>query len=556
MKKSTVFTVVLLLVMFSSLFTIEYIGQPFIIASQAVIDTSDVISNFMSETIQYVGENETYINNMTTGFSITIDGNLSDWDGAKHAEIYNTDIYFGYDSNYFYVAAQWDEESFDDDVSLWEKIGVDENGSVWEFIQGDDDQFAFGITSEDADADDLWIWTASTNRTNVYAYECNSTFYADSGTLPHIENEELDVDGFGLRPKFENDGVTKPNYETDPIGTQYWGWIPQTPTGSQTDVVVAADWNNTKEGHYTIEMIRLLNTGNPDDIVFDPTNLEDHQMFIGRNVNNPCYDMEMFLEDHTISDQNTPATLQFSKIPSIVDEMLIISGNASDDYARTRLKVHLSGWEDTHYGIRYRTIDINSHTGEWVYFFDYDEEEMPLGDWTVNVTLFPMYEDPIMIYQNITIEDNNPPIIDGVVDIGENFPYGVDIYDPIFMVTNGTLPITIGIRDDYYENVDLICELYWWKDDGVALMIPMTQFYPEGAIFTADMPILYEIDADNIYTYFISVWDGSLNKINTNYYTFNVYMGEETISAPGFGILIGLFGLTGAAFLLYKKFKK
>ena len=554
MKKSKIIAAVLLLAMFSSLFTVAQVGQPAINVTSTATEPIE-IQEFTPE-VEYVGTNESYINDLTA-YTIVADGALGDWAGAKHAVFNGIDLYFGYDASDFYVAAQWVDSSFDDEVNMWNKTGMDENGSVWEFLAGADDMFTFGISSAMADWADLWTWTASDNRTDPgYAYETNSTWHADGGTLPHIENEVADADGFGYLPLYENDGVTTPAYATDPNGTQYWGWIPVTPTGSQTDVVVDYDWNNTLVGGYTIEMIRPLDTLQADDIVFDPTNLTDHQIWIGKANKNDCDDMEIPLNAYDISDVNTPGTLQFSKMPAIAEETLVISGNASDDYAGTEVQVYLSGWDDTYGEGTYDIIDVDPLTGEWLYFFAYNVDDMPLGDWTVNVTLMAMYEDPIMIYQNVTIEDNEVPIIDGVVDIGDRYPDGVSINDSALIVNDYKLPISIGVRDNYFDVTELTCELYWWKDDGVALMIPMAQFYPGGPTYNCELPISYEVGVGNNYTYFISVWDGDLNKIDTDYYTFWVYLEEVTPPTPGFGILIGLFGLAGATFLLYKKFKK
>jgi hypothetical protein len=542
--------------MFSSLFTVAQVGQPAVMTQSATepVETQD----FTPEAKQYVGLNETYINDMT-GASISADGALGDWAGYVGDTFGGITLWYGYDASNFYVAAQWADSSFDDDVNLLNKTGKDENGSVFEVINGAEDMFAFGISSAKADWADVWVWTASENRTATgYAYECNATDFseADTGTLPHIMNWEEDGDGFGVRPIYDNAGTPIADWLSIANGTLFHGWLDQTPTGSQTDVFVGVDWNNTLVGGYTLEMVRPLNTMQADDIVFDPTNLTDHQIWFGKANKQDALSMDVPLTAYDIYDQNTPGTLQFSAIPDTVEDVLVISGNASDDYAGTVLEVYLSGWDDTYGAGTTDTIDIDPLTGEWLYFFSYNQDDMPLGDWTVNVTLYPMYEAPIEIYQNITIEDNAVPIIDGVVDIGERYPNGVSINDSALIVLDYKLPISIGVRDNYFDVEDLTCELYWYKDSGVALMIPMTQFFPGGPTYNCELPITYEEGVGNNYTYFISVWDGDLNKIDTEDFTFWVYLEEETVTTPGFGILMGLFGLAGAAFILYKKFKK
>ncbi len=53
--------------------------------------------------------------------------------------------------------------------------------------------------------------------------------------------------------------------------------ILRTPTGSQGDVEVALKWVN---GVYTLETKRVLDTGNADDVTFDPTTDERYLLSV------------------------------------------------------------------------------------------------------------------------------------------------------------------------------------------------------------------------------------------------------------------------------------
>ncbi|MCK5185348.1 MAG: hypothetical protein KAQ95_13645, partial [Candidatus Heimdallarchaeota archaeon] len=132
-------------------------------------------------------------------------------------------------------------------------------------------------------------------------------------------------------------------------------------------------------------------------------------------------------------------------------------------------------------------------------------------------------------------------------------------------VPNGTeyVPITVGASDNYqywvdgtgYTDKDMpTVYLFSWKGDDVALMTPMVQFSTGGTTFSANisLPAILAGETFN-YTYFVEVWDPENNKVTSVYHWF--IHGEITTTAPGFGILVGLFGLAGAVFIIYKKRK-
>lgn len=532
MKKSKILAAVLLLAMFSSLFTVVNVGQ--LGVTTVTAETNPIEDNtptFNSNAIQYLGENETFIQTVS---GIAADGDLADWAAYDHAIINGVDLYLGYDGDNVYVAAQWADATWDNSTNF-----VNKTATGWEILDGADDMLAIGF-SDDTDQD-IWVWTAS-NRTDVgFAYECNATWWNDTGIVAHVWNWN------GTHPVYDSYGSVISDYGAIPVKTHYKMWFEEPiATGSQTDVVVGWDYNKTKVGYYTVEMIRDLNTGGSDDMVLDfTTNLEDLSVWVGAENKQNCHNMEVGIVGYDIYDVNTPATLQFSVTPAIWRETCVISGNASDDYAGLELHVTITDWAS------YDTISIDPLTGEWLYFFGYNVDDMPLGDQTITVTLLPQYEDPIVLEQDTEFVDDEVPTIVGVVDIADR--YAADGGVP-----NDTLAvdITIGVTDNYWSNADLLCELYYFKDEGVPLMIPMTQASVGGPAFSCSLPLVYEIGAENNYTYFISVWDGNMNKIDSERHYFQVIYIPPVVTTPGFGILIGLFGLAGAAFILYKKFKK
>lgn len=532
MKKSKILAAVILLAMFSSLFTVVNVGQLGITSVSGEAPVEDVTPVYQPNAIQYLGENETFIQAVT---GMTQDGDLSDWATYAHGVFDGVDLYLGYDATHVWIAAQWADASYDWNTTNF----VNKTGTGWEILDGADDMFAIGF-SDDTDQD-VMIWTAS-NRTDIdLAYECNATWWNDTDTLAHVFNWN------GTHPLYDAYGSAIVDYASIAVDTKYPMWFGEpTATGSQANTDVDWDWNKTKEGYYTLEMSRLLDTGETDDMVLDfTTDLEDLSIWIGTENKQNCHDMVVGITDYDIYDNNEPAYLQFSVTQAVWDVACVISGNASDDYAGLELQISIDG------GDTYDTAGIDPLTGEWFYFFGYNDVDMPLGDTTITVTLVPQYEDPIVLERDTEFVDTEAPTIVGVVDIGAN-------YADQGGVPNDTLEveIIIGVDDNYDSTDNLLCELYYFKDDDVILMIPMTQFSVGGPTYSATLPLDYEIGADNNYTYFISVWDGEQNKIDSDRYYFQVIHVTTPVVTPGFGILIGLFGLAGAAFILYKKFKK
>jgi hypothetical protein len=532
MKKSKIFAAVILLAMFSSLFTVVNVGQLGITSVTGEAPVEDVTPIF-TPNVQYLGANETYIQ-LVSG--MTQDGDLSDWAAYDHDVFNGVDLYLGYDATHVWVAAQWADTTYDWNTTNFVNK-TDTN--AWEILDGADDMLAIGF-SDDTDQD-VWVWTASNRTDDGYAYECNATWYADGGTLPHVMNWN------GTHPEYDAYGSAILDYSVIPVNTQYSMWFADpTVTGSQNDVIVDYDWNKTKEGYYTLEMSRLLDTGEADDMVLDFTgDLSDLLVWVGTENQQDCHNMEVGITDYTLWDNNDPAYLQFSVTQAVWDEVCVISGNASDDYAGLDLQVSLDG------GTTYDSVGIDPLTGEWIYFFGYNPTDMPIGEQTITVTLVPKYDAPIVLEQDTEFVDTEAPTIVGIVDIGAN-------YADQGGVPNDTaeVEIIIGVDDNYDPTENLLCELYYFKDDDVILMIPMTQFSVGGPTYSATLPLVYEAGEPNNYTYFVSVWDGEMNKIDTDRYEFQVIYIPPPVVTPGFGILIGLFGLAGAAFILYKKFKK
>ncbi|NHJ41419.1 MAG: hypothetical protein FK731_15415 [Asgard group archaeon] len=533
MKKSKIFAAVLLLAMFSSLFTVVNSGQLGITVTGETSPVDDVAPTF-TPNVQYLGANDTYIQAVT---GMTQDGDLSDWSGYAHDFINGVDLYLGYDATHVWIAAQWADATYDwNTTNFVNKTAT----NTYAIVDGADDMLAIGFS--DDTMQDIFVWTASNRTDDGYAYECNATWIPDGGNLPHVMNWN------GTHPLYDAYLSSIGDYGAIAVGTMYSMWFADpTASSSQNDVSVDWDWNKTKEGYYTVEMSRLLDTTHADDIDLDFTgDLSDLSIWVGKENKQDCHDMEVGITEYNMWDNNDAAYLQFSVTQAIWDETCVISGNASDDFSGLELQVTITDW-----GSSYDTISIDPLTGEWIYFFGYNPDDMPIGEQTITVTLLPKYEAPIVLTRDTEFVDDEAPMIVGVVDIA-------DRYADQGGVPNDTLAvdITIGVQDNYWPNDDLLCELYYFKDEGVPLMIPMTQVSIGGPTFSCVLPLTYDPAAVNNYTYFISVWDGQMNKVDTEKHYFQVIYIPPAVTTPGFGILIGLFGLAGAAFILYKKYKK
>jgi hypothetical protein len=262
---------------------------------------------------------------------------------------------------------------------------------------------------------------------------------------------------------------------------------------------------------------------------------------------------------YQISTENEVPTFTFDTVPGLVTESFLISGTIYDDYLNFELTVYLIGW-DWSYGPGYNAqADYNHLTGEWYFMFIHNKWDMPTGEHEIIVTFDPKYDDPIVLNQTTTFDDIEDPIILGVVDLGTKYPYGV---------TNNSefVTVTVGVDDHYDITDDLTVHLYYYKDQGVALLIPMTQFASGGHSFLCDIPISYEPGYGNNYTYFIQVWDTSLNKATSEQYHFFVVPDSSippSLTGPTATISVGfhlieiiIIGLVSLSLMLYSIIRK
>ncbi|NHJ85501.1 MAG: hypothetical protein FK734_08565 [Asgard group archaeon] len=448
------------------------------------------------------------------GATITLDGNLTDWENVS-CEVFNgITTYLAFDSNYVYVAAQWEDHSFDDIGGKWNKTGMfDADDAIWDLVDGSDDVISVGF-GEGLDSD-IWVWTTSNRTMDNYAYETDLEENPDTGTMPFILNSN-DTTVFGnAKPLYDNYLTPLTDYAAIPIFSTYNIYIASTASGSQTDVNVATDWNQTKTNYYTVEFKRALNTGNGDDIALDFTS-DDIYFYAGIKNKDAAIEMSITVDSFLISTTNEAAQFIMNSVNENIYDALLISGQVYDDFIYQgdyRIEIRLSGWDDTYGPNSYNLADINHFTGQWSYIFYYDEFDMPLGYSNLSVIFYPRYEEPIMFNQTINIQDIDPPNILGIVNINDQYPDGVP-YE------TDTITITVGVNDNYDISDNLYVELYFYHDDSVAMSLHMFQYIAGGLTFTVNMPVLHDENDWFNYTYWVQVWDTSLNKASSVKYWF------------------------------------
>ncbi|NHJ32524.1 MAG: hypothetical protein FK732_06660 [Asgard group archaeon] len=577
MKKSKILAAVMFIAMFSSLFTVANFSiTPASVSGALPSMTPDAIGDPMGSKGVWVED--------ITGQTITIDGDLVDWDGfgARH-EIFNgIDIYIGYDASNIYVALAWVDASHDMKLSEWNKTGHatldNATHGTYDQLDGATDMVAVGFT-DSAGWTDLWIWDASIRGDSSRAYEVNATWHEDSGDVCYDENLDTTVDPSWRQPdRTNNSAVAISDHDALANGTAFIGWFDYTPTGSQTDVALAATWNDTGDDRYVVEFERTLVAPNSDDIAFDFTDSNEvgnMTFWIGAENKQDCTDFSVSTNTYNVqmdSETNVAAEFEWDYLgnASEIDynAAILTMGACYDDFVLDPddFVIHLSGWDDTYGPGTWQSVvgDINAFTGDWSFLFSYNEDHMPLGFFQMNVSWTPKYDDANfnITYQNVSIVDNTPPTVVGLVDINTQYPNGVP---------NGTeyVTITVGANDDYafwsdtgggyglggYETTDMLSvQLFSWKDDDVALATPMIHFSSGATTFSADLD-LPSIGAGETYnyTYFVEVWDTENNKVTSEHKWF--IHGIITEPTPGFGILAGLFGLAAAVFIIYKKRK-
>ncbi len=545
MKKSKILAAVLLLAMFSSVFTVGTVTLPAQTGSASAPVTESEI--FTPDAMGDPMGNKGILADNATGHSFTADGDLADWVGMSFEMFGGVNVSLAFDATNVYIALQWKDTTYDVSVGQWNKTGMLNDTLVdWQFVNGADDVVQVGFSQ--GAYTDLMVWTTSTRTNDVYAFECNASGQADLGVLPYLMNTNVTGTFDGAKPTLQNDFATPiTNEVTDANGTMYHAWYNTTTpsTLGQTDTDVSADWNSTLMDHYTVEMTRALDTGDATDFAL---NFSEAMTFhVGAASQDNTYDMLISTSSYSVALTNDAAALTFTTITGAVqNDALVITGGVFDDFSDYTLTIQLTGWADTYGPGAWFAPDVNAVTGNYSFLFFFDEWDMPLGTHTIFVTLYTMYEAPIQLNQTIVIDDTKAPTIQGIVDMQERYPTGVPLDEDYVIVT-------VGLDDDYCHNNDISAFLYSWVDDNVANPTDMVQFAPGSTTFTANITILHTVGVVSNYTFFIQVWDTNYNKFTTQHYWF--LDGNPTETVPAFGIIAGLFGLAASAFII-KKIKK
>ncbi len=465
-----------------------------------------------------------------TNAEFILDGNLSDWEteGIESELLAGANVYLAYDTNYVFVGLSWEDISFNDTIFTWNKTGmVDDDDAAWYPIDGVDDMAYMGFApSDNITKGDFWIWTASNRTTDGYVHECDYEGNPDTGLTPYLINSN-DTESlyWNAKPVYYNNWSPIVDYAAIPNSTLIDGWYNKgliTPTASQADV--SMNWTYSNE-QYIMEFKRPLDTSKTDDYALDFVGDELTFYLRIRNNHHTIYDYFGY-SSFKIAIANDPAELTFNTIPESISESLLITGKVYDDFQNTDIRIHSSGWDDTYGSGCEFSVTINSITGAWSFLFYYDELDMPLGTNNITITFVPMYEDPIILWQEIEIEDTRPPNIYGITDVTDWYPEGIPL--DVNEVT-----ITIGIEDDYWHNDDLTAYLYYYKGDDVLSVVEMIQFSPSGRTFSGIIPVEHDENIEHLYYYFVEVFDVSLNKVTTATLNFKSIAGIYTPKFTG-----------------------
>ncbi len=461
-----------------------------------------------------------------SAYTIIADGDLSEWEGLAFEMFSGVNVSLAFDATNVYIALQWIDTTYDVSVGQWNKTGLNNPSLVdWNFIDGAGDVIQVGF-SDGVDTD-IMIWTAS-NRTNAgLAFECDDVGTPDGGTLPYRMNTN-ETDTFeDAKPIVDSNWVSIANEFILPNGTMYDAWedvLTNVATGSQANTIVASDYNSTLQDYYTVEMIRLLDTTETDDFVIDFSSSLSFELGFA-NCDN-TYNMLISTQSFDVSSTNEAADLTFTTIVGeIQNQAFVITGGVFDDFSDYTLTVQLSGWSDTYGPGAWFAPDVNAVTGNYSFLFFFGEWDMPLGEQTIFVTFYPLYENPIQLNQTIVIDDTKAPTIQGIVDLNDRYPNGVPLDEDYVIVT-------VGLDDDYCINNDITAFLYSYKDGEVALQTDMVQFASGSTTFMGNISIEHALNEANNYTYFIEAWDTNLNKVTSEYFWFTTAASTTPTPPP------------------------
>ncbi|HUT79766.1 MAG TPA: hypothetical protein VMZ29_01080 [Candidatus Bathyarchaeia archaeon] len=489
--------------------------------------------------------------------SLTLGGGIADWSGLPWGILNGINMSIVFDNTYFYLAAQWLDTSYNYEVGKWNKTGmISPSEAEWQFLDGKDDTLQFGF--KEGTNFDYMIWSASNRTQPGYMYECNAAGVPDTGD-PHYLMNTNDINKLnfeGVKPLYDNDWNLIDEV-TLPTGTVLNAWHDFNdliPTGSQANTQISWDWNVTKLNHYTIEVKRLLDTAELDDISLD-FNIQDLTFYIGSKNNDSTADMQIPISGFKVAIDNEPAELSLNQINNSANDSLLVSGQLYDDYTPHNIILRLGGGD-------WRVALIIEITGYWSYQFFYNPTDMPLGNQTIEVVLDPLYEEPIVKTTWVDIFDAKAPYILGVVNISERFTNGIVPPDYSF------IEITAGINDNYWKKNNLTVSLFYWKSQDVAQVIPMEQYSTGSTTWIATIPIVHLETTLANYTYYVQVFDLSLNKQTSEKYWFLTATESGSYTppppsslttsvniGPSIGTMIGSFILISTVLITLTKIK-
>ena len=114
---------------------------------------------------------------------------------------------------------------------------------------------------------DLWFWKA--NRTNPASVADDKTHQLSAEKLPKSSKitSKSGKKMYLIRKRDAGSSSYKGTALAEYQGDQVPNYITRPPSGSRGDVKAKGIW---ADGKWTIELSRALNTGNDDDVVFDP----------------------------------------------------------------------------------------------------------------------------------------------------------------------------------------------------------------------------------------------------------------------------------------------
>ncbi|MBN1328037.1 MAG: hypothetical protein JXA54_01070 [Candidatus Heimdallarchaeota archaeon] len=471
------------------------------------------------------------LSNITNSYTITRDGNLSDWSGLPFERLDtpgNINASFAFDQENIYMAFQWFDNTFDNGIGYFEKVGMlNDVDADWDFISGYDDML-FVTFANETYIYDTYVWTASNRTDGLHAYELLN-YKPDNGTHPTEVNSNIGyLDAYEIKPIFDNSHIPIVDYASIPIGTKYAAYYPLTPTDSQIDMEISWNWNETLSNGYTFEIVRKLNTGHSDDIILNFANyVNNYTLLLGSyNKYDTKYWQTLYstnfgninLKSLKIGTTNAPANFTFNTLDAVCTNELALSGFVEDDFFIESMEVRVSGWIDTFGFDCYKKASYNDYSNQWTSVLKFNPNDLPLGEQKINVTLKLKYEDDITLSQTIFVQDNLSPIILGIIDLSERYPYGVE-------GPKESIEITAGLLENYSPN-NLTATLYYkLENEETFNQTIMKQFYLNGVTFNGLIPLIeVNVSTPNQvyynYTNYVIAKDLANNSVISDVYHF------------------------------------